>query len=266
MIVTLPKSKAKMHKKILYSLIAIVTILIGQFVFDAHYKPTFHNRFREFPPINSTVAIKKLTLSGSSSYIIGHLKEKLAHRSQPIYIVDLQEKATDFIQGYPQHWFGYEKTNEHNWFNRYKYFSRRLILTGKLHHQPSDFLPALKIVEDQGFQYVSLLQTRKKVPDQAFIDQLISFLRSVSQGAHLHVYCREGKGRTSIVLLMMDIWLSQGKIPLEQLVSIHHKAGSEDLLDTTIWENGTYTPEMLQARKAFIEQFYKDVQQGKYPL
>jgi hypothetical protein len=255
-----------MFRKICYSLLALAILLTGQATFDAYYKPKFHNRFRHIPVNPDHETVKKLTLSGSSSYVIGQLYTKFAPSQTPVYVVDLQEKSTDFIKSYPQHWFGYDKGSVKNLWNRYKYYSRRLVLTGKLHHAPNDFMPAETLVTFQDLNYVSLLQTRKKVPDQAFIDQLISFMKSVPNQTHLHVYCREGKGRTSIVLLMMDILLTQGKIPLAQLIDRHHQVGSEDLLDTTIWENGTYTPEMLQMRKAFIERFYEDVRQGKYPL
>lgn len=256
-----------MLKKFRALALIMIALLVGQVVFDAHYKPTFYNRFREIPAIETSYEAKKLTLSGSSSYVIGHLSPKFSQQHNPIYVIDLQEKATDFIKNYPQHWLGYDKNlPEKNWLNRYKYYGRRLILTGKFRHTPLDFTPANDVVSAQKLLYIPLLQTRKKVPDQAFVDQLITFLKSLPEDAHLHVYCREGKGRTSIILLMIDIWRSQGQIPLDQLVKAHHQAGSEDLLDTTIWENGTYTPEMLQRRKAFIQQFFDDVRRGQYPI
>jgi hypothetical protein len=255
-----------MRKRIGYILIGILILWVGQMTFEAHYRPSFYNRFRDIPDISTHENDKKLTLSGSSSYVIGHLRNKFKTRSTPIYVIDLQEKDTDFINNYPQHWLGYDKNRlHHSWPNNYKYLSRRLILTGKLFHE-NDFRSAHDVVSGQGLIYISLLQTRKKVPDQRFVDKLIGFLRSVPNDAHLHVYCREGKGRTSLILLMIDIWRTQAKIPLNELVSKHHLAGSEDLLDTTLWEGGTYTAEMLQNRKNFVVNFYHDVRNGKYPL
>ena len=51
----------------------------------------------------------------------------------------------------------------------------------------------------------------------------------------------------------------QKTVSLEDIVQRQHLLGSEDLLDTTVWRNGTYTQEQLEKRKRFIEKFYEEM-------
>jgi hypothetical protein len=251
-----------------YRIIGLITLcFVLLAIGDAYYKPYFNNGFRKIPTSQPTLTHKPLTISGSSSYGLHQLQKKLAQRDAPVYVVDLQEKANLFLAKLPEHWYGYDKDGQKkSWQERLHHYSRRVALTGKFSHYRSNFKAPEQLIKDQGFSYVSLLQTRKKVPDQAFIDDLIKFLKSLPNQAHLHIYCREGKGRTSIVMLMIDIWRTQAQVDLANLIESHHKAGSENLFDTTVWQKGSYTKEMLESRKTFILQFYQDVKDGKYPI
>jgi len=72
-----------------------------------------------------------------------------------------------------------------------------------------------------------------------------------------------GKGRTTFLLVMLDILKNAPIVSLENIVKRHHALGSINLFNTNKWKHGTYTNQKLERRKKFVEDFYAFIVQRK---
>lgn len=92
--------------------------------------------------------------------------------------------------------------------------------------------------------------------NQSYIDDLVAFFNQLPEDAHLYIHCMNGRGRTTTFLVLYDIFKNGKKMPLSEIVNRHYCIGREDLFNTTVWRQGNWTREGLEARKALIENFY----------
>jgi hypothetical protein len=65
------------------------------------------------------------------------------------------------------------------------------------------------------------------------------------------------------MLVMLDTMKNAPHVSVKDIVTRQHLLGSEDLFNTEVWENGTYTKEQLENRKEFVEKFYQFICQRK---
>lgn len=213
----------------------------------------------------SRKGLAELHVSGSDRITQSSLQKALTDTAQPVYVFDLQEEPHCFIQGLPTHWYGYK-------FNtlcaglpqtgkriKIKHALRRLLQTGKLMHTPQDTQTEKEIIEQLGYHYCGTNQTRHRIPQNEQVDQFIETLNAIPAGSWIHFHCSAGRGRTTVAMVMYDILLNGKEVPLKDIIERHHLLGSENLFDTAVWANGTYTKEMLENRKNFIIKFYQYV-------
>ncbi len=180
----------------------------------------------------------------------------------PVYIFDLLGEEHYYIQGLPERWYGYvysTKVGEvgHKRSIRKKLHS--LFYTGKLHHTPNEAQTEQELVKELGFNYLGSSQERHQVPTPEQVDSFIQAITELPNNSWVHFHCSAGKGRTTIAMVMFDIIKNGKNVALEDIVQRHQLLGSENLLDTKVWRNGSYTKEMLENRKRFILAFYQYV-------
>jgi hypothetical protein len=216
------------------------------------------------PP--SRFGLDNLHVSGSSRITQSSLKNTFSAITHPVYIFDLQIEPHYFIQGLPEHWYGYQRSEEIKQSLKglkIKYVLRRLLKTKKLTHTKMDIQTEKDVVENSNFHYIGITQTRHRIPLKENVDHIIKILQTLPPNAWVHFHCSAGQGRTTIAMVMYDILKNGKKVPLADIVQRAFLQGSEDLFDTTVWKNGTYTKEMLENRKSFIVNFYRYVTDPK---
>jgi hypothetical protein len=184
----------------------------------------------------------------------------------PVYIFDLQLEPHRFLAGLPEHWYGYPRSEtfpQDLKDVKFKHLLRRLIYTGKLVNSEKEAQTEKDVVESLGFHYIQTNQTRHRVPEAEQVDMFIKTIQELPNNAWVHFHCSAGQGRTSVAMVCYDILKNGKTVSLEDIVKRQHVLGSEDLFDTVVWKNGTYSKEMLENRKNFIVQFYRYVNDPK---
>jgi hypothetical protein len=214
-------------------------------------------------PLPSRKGLDALNISGSRRPTQKGLLKQLGGINMPVYSFDLQEEGHYFINGSPEQWYGYKRIDQVGVDGdkvRPRHYIRRLIHTGKLSHDASDVQNEKQMTEEIGFHYVGICQTRHRIPIAEQVDQFIDTLDNIPQPAWIHFHCNAGRSRTTIAMIMFDMMRNGKDVSLNDIVYRHHFLGSEDLFDTNVWNRGsTYTKERLESRKAFVENFYRYV-------
>lgn len=202
--------------------------------------------------------LRELKASGGTSVRFPDLKRRLAHIKENIVIVDGINEYHGYIKGIPTTFFAYQKDNPH-----WKYYIRRLVFTGTTNVCPEMVVSEAEETKKNGFLYINVKVGSKFISSPETIDGFIKLLDSLPENTWVHFHCHYGKGRTSIMLVMYDILKNAPYISLEDIVKRQHLLGSEDLLNTVVWKNGSYTKQQLEERKNFIKKFYEFICQRK---
>lgn len=249
-------------KKIL--IISTASLLIGFSLFL--FVDAFINRnFRTTQDtISSTTRVdlrglRDLKASGAAAVHFLDLKRRLSHINEKIIIVDGMTEFHGYLMGLPTTFFAYQSKHKLNW----KYKVRRFLLTGTQQICAERVVPEGDAALENGFYYINLNAGSRFIPTHEKIDEMVNVLENLPNDTWVHFHCHHGKGRTSMMLVMLDMMKNAPTVSLQDIVKRHHLLGSEDLLDTTVWARGTYTKEQLEARRDFITQFYEFVCQRK---
>jgi len=201
--------------------------------------------------------LREMRASGGNSVRFLDLKWRLSHVDRPVIIVDAMSEYHGYIKGIPTSFLAYHKQAS------YKHLLRRLILTGSINVHPELVTSEEEEVIKHGFAYKKVDIGSSFVSNDEDVDKIIAFYDSVSPDAWLHFHCSHGKGRTTLLLVMLDIMKNAPRVSIGDIVKRQHLLGSENLFNTEVWKNGTYNKAMLVQRKNFVEKFYKFICQRK---
>jgi hypothetical protein len=172
-------------------------------------------------------------------------------------IVNAEPKSIGYINALPASLFKYG--NKKLGWRRY---IRRLLITGTLSDRSDRVSSEAEEAKKYGFDYEPVIIGSRFTASDQDIDKIIIFLDNLPKNTWLHFHCKHGAGRTSMLLVMLDMMKNAPKVALHDIVQRQHLLGSVDLFDTNFW-GGVYTKDMLENRKKFIEQFYEFICQRK---
>lgn len=211
--------------------------------------------FQPKKPVD-TQGLAELPVSGSNRIIFEDLKQRLSHVKGKIYLVDLTGSGQEYYRRkYPIDFLGFDSKNS----DLFKYKIRRFLVNGWQEFNNEDYVKEEVVAKEQGFEYISLYQERRDIPIKTMVDDLIKLVETLPKDGWLHLHCRGGKGRTTSIMVMIDILKNGRQVSLEDIVKRHHLLGGINLFDTKVWKMGTYSKEQLLKRKNFIINFYKYV-------
>lgn len=196
--------------------------------------------------------------SGGSLPRFPILKWKLSHVKLNKIIINAASKPIDFVKGLPSTLFAY-KDKKFVW----KHYVRRLLFTGTIKERLDLIVSEADLAKQYGFGYKTIIIGSRFVAENKHIDEIVTFFDTLPENTWLHFHCAHGLGRTSMLLVMLDIMKNAPKVSLKDIVKRQHLLGSVDLFDTIVWPKGGYTKKMLEDRKKFIEDFYEFVCQRK---
>ena len=246
-------------KKVIIGGIGTFVLVLSLLFFDAFYGRNFRSMEDKFDPTQKVdlTGLHDIHASGGSPICFISLKWKLRHVDGPIIIVDAMSEYHGFIKGIPTALLGYHKPA------KLKHVIRRFLLTGS-----TDIHPELVISEEEEAKKYNLDYEKVNIgstfiSSDKYIDNILDFYDSIPKNTWLHFHCSHGKGRTSLMLVMLDTMKNAPQVSLNDIVNRQHLLGSEDLFNTEVWENGTYTKEQLENRKEFVEKFYRFICQRK---
>lgn len=202
--------------------------------------------------------LRELKASGGTSVRFPDLKRRLSHIKENKVIVDGISEYHGYIRGIPTTFFAYQNPKPH-----WKYYIRRFIFTGTIEVSRKLVKTEAEEAHQNGFSYLQIRIGSKFISSDKAIDDIVQFLDALPENVWVHFHCHYGKGRTSMMLVMYDIMRNTPQVALEDIVRRQYLLGSEDLLNTAVWKNGSYTKEQLEERKNFITRFYNFICQRK---
>lgn len=198
--------------------------------------------------VNCT-GLATLNLSGSNKIVFRDLYKKLEKENLPIYILDLSSSSPGYITEFTADFFGYPDSTT------VKHYIRRLLILGRLKIKDSDLRPESQVAAHYKFNYFHLPLRERIIPQSDFVDKFIKVVDSIPPQAWIHTYCQSGRGRTSLTMVMVDILKNSYAVSCQDIIKRQYLLGSEDLANTSLRTNGTYTQQMLNDRKKFIFSF-----------
>ncbi len=189
----------------------------------------------------------------------------------PIYVVNLRDENGLYYNFHPISYYGirveedgYKLRNRNKWYRRQVINARRhldgLPESGE-DLQAEEFLNEKETLHKMGIHYVKYELFRKNFStDWEFVDRLVNLFESFPKGSWVHFHCAGGRGRTTTVAIMYDIFRNGTDAPLNDITFHHFCLGGENMMDTSLIPKGTWTKEKLEGRKALIQTFYKYMQ------
>jgi hypothetical protein len=200
--------------------------------------------------------LETLNVSGSNRPVFADLKERLKHVKGKIYVVDLTGGEQTFFKGkYPIEFLGRRVEDQRH----FVFKVRRFLVNGFSEFKPEDFVSEAEMAKNHGFEYIQLYNERGLTPRGKMLDDIVKIVESIGPDDHIHFHCSAGRGRTTVAMVVVDILKNGRRVPLDHIIRRAHLMGGENLYDTEVWANGTYTLEKLTSRKQRIIDFYKYV-------
>jgi hypothetical protein len=79
-------------------------------------------------------------------------------------------------------------------------------------------------------RYSRLPLTSKDLPTSEQVDDLVRLVRTMDGSDWLHVHCREGKARTTLVMAMVDMMFNARNVPFLDILTRQYTLGGDDFL------------------------------------
>lgn len=246
-------------KKVIFGGIGTFVLVISLLFFDAFYGRNFRSMEDKIGPVQEVDlrGLQDIRASGGSPTCFTFLKWKLCHIDGPIIIVDAMSEYHGFVNSIPTALLGYHKPA------KLKHLVRRFLLTGSTNIHPELVVSEEEEAKKYNLDYKKVNVGSTFISSDEAIDNVLTFYDNIPENTWLHFHCSHGKGRTSLMLVMLDTMKNAPQVSVKDIVKRQHLLGSEDLFNTEVWENGTYTKEQLENRKEFVEKFYQFICQRK---
>jgi len=236
--------------------IVLFLFLFADAVFNRNFRTT-QDRISSTEQVDLR-GLREINASGGAAVHFFDLKRRLSHIKANKLIVDGMTEFHGYLYGIPTTFFAYQ-TDLYSW----KYTLRRLLFTGTTNVCAKDVAPEGPEAIKNGFSYVNLNAGSRFLPSDKKIDEMVKVFEELPKNTWVHFHCHHGKGRTSMMLVMLDIMKNAPTVSLTDIVKRQHLLGSEDLLNTVVWRKGSYTKEELEQRRDFITEFYDFICQRK---
>lgn len=217
----------------------------------------------------SREGLESLRISGSGvlheQSLFNSLKETGA-QANDIYILDLSKDDQLYANGRPFRWF--------NWFpsadgvlapyndsynpialkDNFKWYVRRLVYPSP---ENSQIETEKQMVERMGYHYVEFTVDKRHIYPPETIDRFLAFVEDLPDDAWLHFHCDGGNSRTTTMMIIYDILHNGDTVPLDLIIARQYALGGVNINDTSKWWGGTWKQEILEMRKAMVEDFYR---------
>jgi hypothetical protein len=213
----------------------------------------------------NTTGLAELKAYGSGLIDFPSFKQLFKGKMEKVYVINLLNSEPYYYQDRCLRWYGMGFSDDdlgqlffsHKPLKRtYKGLIRTVFGTPPI-HDPSQLQTEEKIVRELGGTYYLPLKNNPGwLGNQTFMEDLIRFFELLPRDAHLYVHCFHGRGRTTIFLVLYDVFRNSKSVSLEDISLRHYCLGRENVLDNEHWIDGSWTQEALDARQDLIQRFY----------
>ncbi len=230
----------------------------------------------------NVLGLNELKASGSGQFSeksFNELVRVLPLQSEQLIVCNLREEIqAGMINGLPPITLE-DELHRHGFFNRTieevemdEYGNYRLVLeSGDLLIERNGQLAELfewidsramtegEFVADMGHVYVRFYTRDGHRLNDRVVDNFVLFIHDLSPDQWIHFHCREGKQRTALFLLLMDIIKNSHQVSLEDILARHQLISGIDLEDFYSKERASEEDE--QEDFNFLSEFYVYCQQ-----
>jgi len=262
------------HKKTCLSVL-FLALLVGFFLFLSQEKSSILN-FRtctdslkpsRFSP--SLEGLRELRCSASGRLSANKIEKYFQRLPSKVYVVDVRAEEEYYVNGISAGWLGirYLKNRLEDrlyttpfWetpFHHLKWVWRRLINLHSIATPPPHQMQSEEqFLKSLGHEYFCFAGQRHMVHSNEMVQEFIVFLDALPEGAWLHFHCATGRGRSTIFMILYDIYRNAKRVPLNDIILRQHLLGGENVLDVALRPKGTWTQASLFKRKKLVEDFY----------
>ncbi len=248
-------------------------------------------QLQPFSTLPSREGLEDLNVSGSAQFtyqgfqwILNEISQRGGDLSSLIN-VDLREEYHCFFKGAPISYyipgnclnFGHKndhiRQQEHQWIEDLKQESFITIekviekqdgllkstdqLTYPLEN-PDEISSEQKFIEEeQGIEYVRIPIGDHTKPTPEDVEEILSFFKRIHPSQWVHFHCAGGKGRTTTLMLLYDIFCNYQRYPHLKLIDYvlrHYLIGGINLFT---YPHISWKSEAALARAQFIRDFYQ---------
>jgi len=214
-------------------------------------------------PPPSRLGLDELHISGSSQFSpqdLAAMKERIP--ADQIIMIDLREESHFYGDDRSFSWRNYQnnvnmgasepqvRRLEEQWL---KDLSRE---EGTMGLRPRKVSTEEDICREQGIGYCRIPVTDHLRPEDRDVDQFVSFVRTMPEGAWLNFHCKAGKGRTTTFMAMYDMMRNAGRVSVEEIAQRQYLLGGVDLLGDQPAKD-SYRHIAAVGRKRFSHDFYQ---------
>jgi len=202
--------------------------------------------------------LEKLHISGGNVPRYPALQWNLRNVNMNKIVVNAETRNIKYVKGLPMTLLGYSSETP-----LFRHYLRRLLITGSLGVRPELIHTEAKEANNYGFEYKNVVIGSKFTASDDKLEEIVNFFDKLPEDTWLHFHCAHGSGRTSMMIVMLDIMKNAPQVSVKDIVQRQYLLGGVDLFDTVVWKHGHYTQAMLDNRKKFIEDFYAFICQRK---
>lgn len=102
--------------------------------------------------------------------------------------------------------------------------------------------------------YVRLPVTDHARPSDGVVDRFVALVQGLPEGAHVHLHCRGGKGRTATFMALHDMLRNAGRASLDAILDRQAVLNGYDLRKEAA--RGSAKAALIGDRAAFVREFY----------
>lgn len=163
-------------------------------------------------------------------------------KDSPVVVIDLRQESHGYINGRAitlvsnNNWINVDKTNLQSTIDQEKWLGllrtkRKVsgILTPP-QYQAKEFAygksMVVRLVKNEeyyvnkmGFTYQHLFISDHRAPLDAEVDAFVALLKKNPANTWYHVHCRGGKGRTTTLMVMYDMFKNADKVSFEEIIA-----------------------------------------------
>ena len=227
--------------------------------------------------------MKALHISGSPQFSEQSLIKMLPQMQGEVWIVDLRRESHGFVDGLPVSWYFIQnKSNVGLSLDEILIKEEELLSNlclkpslviekisqkgeGKIIQSiPVKITPSMIESEQSLTQRLNLNYIRFPIsdhhrPDDSEVDRFVEFIKNRPQNTWLHFHCRGGKGRSTTLMVMVDILENARVQSLNEILSHQKMIGAMDVFKISDDPEDAWKKELQKERKAFIQLFYEYV-------
>lgn len=212
-----------------------------------------------------------LPISASGQFTESNLYLMLMRlENKEITIIDLREESHGYVNGLPISW----KLPYTTWTNMNKsvdliekdetsrlkkMFERKVVvLDPKSHPFKLDVYNTYsekELVKKYRLNYLRLPITENHAPSAATVDRIIQLIQKQRPNEWFHVHCHGGRGRTTTVMIMVDMLINSKKVSYEDIIRRHILLGGTNVEKMVEPRNPKY--KAILTRHIFLKRFYR---------